>query len=95
MGDWAGSCAWAHFDHLARFDLGWHRGFGSGGAFKMAELERGGVAEIDGSLTLSRDIRRACQLLEKLQVRFPENIINKSFLDHSIKEIICLWYIIK
>jgi len=34
----------------------------------MAELEGGGVVgEIDGSLTLSRDIRRACQLLEKLQ----------------------------
>lgn len=67
MGDWAGSCAWAHLEYSARFDLGWHRGFGSGVAFKMAELERGGVAEIDGSLTLSRDIRRACQLLEKLQ----------------------------
>lgn len=67
MGNWEGSCAWDDLEHLEIFDLRWHRGFGLGGAFKMAELERGGVAEIDGSLTLSRDIRRACQLLEKLQ----------------------------
>jgi len=67
VGNWEGSCAWDDLEHLAIFDLRWHRGFGLGGAFKMAELERGGVAEIDGSLTLSRDIRRACQLLEKLQ----------------------------
>ena len=38
--------------------------------WNMAELGGGGVAEIDGSLTLSRDIRRACQLLEKLQVEY-------------------------
>ena len=41
--------------------------------WKMAELGGGGVAEIDGSLTLSRDIRRACQLLEKLQVEYCQN----------------------
>ena len=27
------------------------------------------MTEIEGSLTLSRDIRRACELLEKLQVQ--------------------------
>ena len=32
----------------------------------MTEAEHG-LAELDGNLTLSRDIRRACQLLEKLQ----------------------------
>ena len=32
----------------------------------MTEAEHG-LAEMDGTLTLSRDIRRACQLLEKLQ----------------------------
>ena len=30
------------------------------------DVERS-LAEMDGNLTLSRDIRRACQLLEKLQ----------------------------
>ena len=34
----------------------------------MADSEGGAVGCLDGSLTLSRDIRRACQLLEKLQV---------------------------
>jgi len=67
VGDRAGNCAWAHLEYSIRFDLIWQLGLGLGGSFKMAELERGGVAEIDGSLTLSRDIRRACQLLEKLQ----------------------------
>ena len=32
----------------------------------MVDVDRT-VAELDGGLTLSRDIRRACQLLEKLQ----------------------------
>merc|ERR1712012_256783 len=32
----------------------------------MVDVDRS-MAEIDGNLTLSRDIRRACQLLEKLQ----------------------------
>ena len=31
------------------------------------EEEHATMAELDGNLTLSRDIRRACQLLEKLQ----------------------------
>ena len=37
--------------------------------FEMAEQDGGGgmVGEIDAGLTLSRDIRRACHLLEKLQ----------------------------
>ena len=32
----------------------------------MVDVDRT-VAEMEGGLTLSRDIRRACQLLEKLQ----------------------------
>ena len=32
----------------------------------MVDVDRS-VAEMEGGLTLSRDIRRACQLLEKLQ----------------------------
>ena len=32
----------------------------------MVDVERD-MAEIDGNLTLSRDLRRACHLLEKLQ----------------------------
>ena len=39
---------------------------GSGDRVIMVDVDRT-VAELDGGLTLSRDIRRACQLLEKLQ----------------------------
>merc|ERR1712033_77619 len=38
----------------------------SGAEVVMVDVDRS-MAEIDGNLTLSRDIRRACQLLEKLQ----------------------------
>merc|ERR1719367_2086902 len=41
----------------------------------MTEAEHG-LAEMDGNLTLSRDIRRACQLLEALQKVLQSEFLN-------------------